>query len=360
MASGRTVYAPPSILPLEGAGILLLEELNRAERHVQQPALQLLTARRLHEYELPPGWSCIAAINPESGDYQVTPLDPALRARFLCVRVRADRKGWLAWAASAKVHPAILTVVRSHDRIFDEVSPRSWTYASDILRALPPEDRDDATLLRDLLRGYLGPVWTDVVVSVLERYAGDLEVRPLDVLSSYDTDLLLQAAIRGYRDAGQTDVLSEVVHRLVGVLRSPEAGALARRGELRLEAFEAFIADLSGDDRELLQEALGLNAPAALQLGLAREDVLAARPGDALARDLHAWCDDPQRRHRALLAATLLVGPARRGSPRHVAPWTADNATVLTPLLGLKGAPIDALRRQLGSGANEAFPSRVA
>src|SRR4051812_2844762 len=32
MATGRTVYAPPRILPLEGAGILLLEELNRAER----------------------------------------------------------------------------------------------------------------------------------------------------------------------------------------------------------------------------------------------------------------------------------------------------------------------------------------
>ena len=30
----------------------MLEELNRAERYIQQPALQLLTARRLHEYEL--------------------------------------------------------------------------------------------------------------------------------------------------------------------------------------------------------------------------------------------------------------------------------------------------------------------
>src|SRR6185437_6445936 len=29
IAGGRTVYAAPSALPLEGAGILLLEELNR-------------------------------------------------------------------------------------------------------------------------------------------------------------------------------------------------------------------------------------------------------------------------------------------------------------------------------------------
>jgi hypothetical protein len=360
MTSGRTIYAPPSILPLDGQGILLLEELNRAERHVQQPALQLLTARRLHEYELPPGWSCIAAVNPEDGGYHVTPLDPALRARFLCVRVRADRKTWLAWAAGTKVHPAILTVVRSHDRIFDEVPPRSWAYASDVLRALAPGDRDDETLVRDLLRGYLGPVWTDIVVSVLERYAGDLDINPLDVLASYHDDPVLQAAIRGYRDGGQTDVLSEIVHRLGGVLRSPEAAALARRGQLRLDAFEAFIVDLGGDERELLQEALGTNAPAALLLGYTREDILAARPGDALARQLRAWCDEPLRRHRALLVATLLVGSARPGVRRQVALWTADNVAVLEPLLGVRGAPIEALRRQRGVGDAGATASRVA
>src|SRR5262249_16597879 len=90
IADGRTTYAAPAILPRDGAGILMLEELNRAERYIQQPALQLLTARRLHEYELPPGWSACAAINPEDDKYQVTPLDPALRARFLNLRVRAD------------------------------------------------------------------------------------------------------------------------------------------------------------------------------------------------------------------------------------------------------------------------------
>ena len=52
---GRTRYALPDILPRDGAGILMLEELNRAERYIQQPALQLLSARRLHSYELPPG-----------------------------------------------------------------------------------------------------------------------------------------------------------------------------------------------------------------------------------------------------------------------------------------------------------------
>jgi hypothetical protein len=298
-SSGRTVYATPSALPIEGAGILLLEELNRAERYVQQPALQLLTARRLHEYELPSGWSCVAAVNPEDGDYQVTPLDPALRARFLSVRVRADRKSWLTWASAAKVHPAILTVVRSHDRVFDDIPPRSWTYASDILRGIAAEQRGDQTLVRDLLRGYLDAVWTDVVISVLERYSGELDIGPHDLLASYDEDRALQVAVRGYRAAGQTDVLSEIVHRLLGILRSPEAAALARSGELRLAAFEALIADLDGDSRELLQEALGGNETLGLALGYSPEDILAAPPDGPLARKLESWCEDPILRHRA-------------------------------------------------------------
>ena len=85
---GVTRYALPSFLPREGAGILMLEELNRAERYIQQPALQLLSARTLHEYSLPEGWVVFAAINPATGEYQVTQLDPALRARFLDLQVR--------------------------------------------------------------------------------------------------------------------------------------------------------------------------------------------------------------------------------------------------------------------------------
>ena len=132
IANGRTTYAVPRILPEGGAGILMLEELNRAERYIQQPALQLLTARRLHEYTLPEGWVCFAAVNPETADYQVTPLDRALRARFMNLSVRADRAAWLAWAQVSAVHPAIIALAQSHERILDDVPPRTWTYASQI------------------------------------------------------------------------------------------------------------------------------------------------------------------------------------------------------------------------------------
>src|SRR5260221_7593350 len=148
----------------------MLEELNRAEIPVMQPALQLLSARRLHAYELPEGWTCIAAVNPEDGDYQVNRLDPALRSRFLQLSVCADRVTWLEWAARANVHPVITRVVRDHADAFEHASPRSWTYASDLLHALRPEERAKSDLLRVALRGYLPTSWSMFVTEALANY----------------------------------------------------------------------------------------------------------------------------------------------------------------------------------------------
>jgi MoxR-like ATPase len=75
---GKTYYATPSWLPTRGTGIIVLEELNRCPPHMRAPAMQLLTARTLNDYTLPPGWSIMAAINPDEGDYQVQTMDPAL------------------------------------------------------------------------------------------------------------------------------------------------------------------------------------------------------------------------------------------------------------------------------------------
>ncbi len=123
---GRTEYALPHVLPKGGAGILLLEELNRAERYIQQPALQLLSARRLHEYVLPAGWVCVATVNPQTAEYHVTALDKALRARFLQVSVRADRASWLAWAQTAeRLHPGVVGgSSRRMDEACSTTSPR--------------------------------------------------------------------------------------------------------------------------------------------------------------------------------------------------------------------------------------------
>ena len=303
---GRTRYALPSILPREGKGILMLEELNRAERYIQQPALQLLTARKLHEYELPEGWSCVAAINPETGDYQVTPLDPALRARFLHVPVRADRASFIAWAVSHGVHPSIVALAQTHDRFLDDVPPRTWTYASHVLHAFTKDELRNGALMRDVLSGYLPSVWVEVLLSMRETSAIPLGVDVHALLAEYDPKGEAAKVLRGHRERGETDRLDEITHRLCAILKGPEAGVLAARKGLSLGAFEALIADLPGDKRESLQEALASNATAVPLLDVQPKDLVVNYGNSEASRRVATWKADPLKHHRVGLLVTAL------------------------------------------------------
>ncbi len=303
---GRTTYAAPRALPQGGEGILMLEELNRAERYIQQPALQLLTARRLHEYELPPGWVCFAAINPETGDYQVTPLDRALRARFLQVSVRADRAAWLGWAQLNGVHPAVVALAQAHERFLDDVPPRSWSYTSDLLHTITPAERKDEVLLRDALGGYLPPAWVELLVASRESWSGGLELDVRAVLSSYGPKSALAADIAAYKAKGQTDRLDEIAQRLAPLLSGPEAGVLAAQGLLSLSSFEALLGDLPGDQREKLGEAIARNPTATTLLDVAPAELLTNYAGSPAEKKLLAWRADPLRSYRVGLAVTGL------------------------------------------------------
>lgn len=303
---GRTTYAVPRVLPQGGAGVLMLEELNRAERYIQQPALQLLTARRLHEYELPPDWVCFAAINPETSDYQVTPLDRALRARFLTLGVRADRSAWLAWAQTNGVHPAIIALAQQHERILDDVPPRTWTYASIVLSSLRPEDLADGALLRDALGGYLPPQWVELLVASKDTWASKIAIDVRAFLADYGPGSALAAEIAGYKQRGQTDRLDELVTRLAPLLAGPEAGVLIAQKQFSLESFEALLADLPGDHRERLQEALGGNATATSLVDLPPAALLQNYPGSSAEKKVLAWRADPRLHHRVALAVTAL------------------------------------------------------
>jgi AAA domain (dynein-related subfamily) len=303
---GRTSYAVPQALPLEGAGILMLEELNRAERYIQQPALQLLTARRLHDYVLPAGWVCFAAINPESADYQVTTLDRALRARFLELSVRADRASWLAWAQLHQVHPGVLGLAQAHERIFEEVPPRTWTYVSQVLCTLLPANLEDEVLLRDALGGYLPPSWVEALLAQRASWSARLPFDVRALLAEYTQGSALAEQVRGYRDRGETDRLDELSKRLVPLLEGPEAGVLAAKKQLVLAAFEALLQDLPGDHRERLQEALGNNATATGLIDVTPTDLIHNYAGGAAEKKLRAWSADPLRQHRVGLALTGL------------------------------------------------------
>ncbi len=301
---GRTSYATPSTLPLDGAGILLLEELNRAERYVQQPALQLLTAGRLHEYQLPPGWVCFAVTNPPTGEYHVTPLDRALEARFMKIRARAERGPWLAWAEAHGVHLAVRTVVREHGRSLDEVSPRSWTYAGQLLAAMTNKERMDSDFLRDALCGYLPPAWAEILAAASEGTAAEIGIDLRDLLGDYVAKG--QKSVREWKSRGRTDALDELVNRVRSVLRSPELSAMFEQQTFKLDSFDALLGDLAGDARESLQEAIATNPVAQSLIEIRAGEILTNAQAIQAEKKLAIWAQSPIQRYRAAVVAQAL------------------------------------------------------
>ena len=153
---GRTEHATWERLPREGAGLLLLEEFTRSRSAVRAASYQLLSARQLNSYRLPPGWLPCATSNPVGNDYEVGPLDSALKDRFCEIYCRADEREWLRWARESDLHPAIIrTVENMQGALTGPASPRGWFLASRLLKnaiAMALSRRARLSLLEGVLK----------------------------------------------------------------------------------------------------------------------------------------------------------------------------------------------------------------
>lgn len=99
----KTVYAPPDWAPKDTgrAGILIIDDFNRADDRILRGLMQLFQDGRLASWGLPSNWMIVATANPEGGDYGVTPIDDAMKTRMLHIELIWDKDVWLKWARKA-------------------------------------------------------------------------------------------------------------------------------------------------------------------------------------------------------------------------------------------------------------------
>ncbi len=158
---GRAAWCAPSFLPQSGRGVLFLDELNAAPPLVQAACYQLILDRRLGDYELPAGWTALAAGNRESDRAVTHRMPSALSNRMVHLDFEADLDDWLEWAAASDILPEIMAFMRFRPtllHVFDPArnekafpSPRSWEFVSRMLAMKPPRETAHA-----LLRGAVG------------------------------------------------------------------------------------------------------------------------------------------------------------------------------------------------------------
>ncbi|MFK7998763.1 MAG: ATP-binding protein [Polyangiales bacterium] len=113
-----TRMAPPDWVPRsEGPGVLLIDDVNRADDRILRGLMQLFQNYELAGWSLPRRWQIVMTANPDGGDYSVTPMDDAMLTRMLHVTMRFDVKRWAAWAESAGIDPRGIAFVLTYPEV---------------------------------------------------------------------------------------------------------------------------------------------------------------------------------------------------------------------------------------------------
>lgn len=277
----ETRFAPPSWVPRErGPGVLLLDDLNRADDRILRGLMQLLQRGALVSWALPPRWQIVATANPEDAEYSVTPMDDAMRTRMVHATLTFDAKAWARWALREGVDPRGIDFVLTYPEAITgrRTTPRSLTQffaliadipdlAADLpaLEALGLSALDEVTVAsfvafaRDGLTKLLTPdeiLESDAPRALEQRIrelARDGEEVRLDRLGTVCTRLYLALTDRGYvptkkhgenlvrfllhpelpndlRLSLHRDLVAEGGETLAAMMRDPRLAALALAG----------------------------------------------------------------------------------------------------------------------------------
>ncbi|MEN9797313.1 MAG: hypothetical protein RL653_1009 [Pseudomonadota bacterium] len=213
-----TVYLPPEWVPNQpGPGILLLDDVNRADDRILRGLMQLLQNFEMFSWQLPAKWQIVCTANPEGGDYSVTPMDDAMLTRMVHVALEFDVKAWAAWATSAGVDPRGIAFVLTYPETVTgkRTTARSLTQFFSQIRSIP-DLKAKMDLVNVLARGTLD----DVTASAFMAFVADqLEqlISPEDILDAKDyapVGKRISALAKGKGDSKRVDRLATICTRL--------------------------------------------------------------------------------------------------------------------------------------------------
>jgi len=216
-----THFAPPEWVPRSpGPGILLLDDVNRADDRILRGIMQLFQNYGLVSWTLPPRWLIVCTANPDGGDYSVTTLDEAMLTRMLHVTMVFDPYVWARWAERNDVDARGIHFVLAYPELVNgrRTTPRSLVQFFNSLRSLE-NLRENLGLVSLLAEAALDTETAQAFLSFVQLNLDQLP-SPEEILSGSSFD----AAVRRLErlvDEGQAkrmDILSIVVTRLTNYL----------------------------------------------------------------------------------------------------------------------------------------------
>ncbi|MDG1478483.1 MAG: AAA family ATPase [Myxococcota bacterium] len=218
-----TRFAPPSWVPkTAGPGILLLDDINRADDRILRGLMQLLQKSEMFSWKLPEQWQIVCTANPEGGDYSVTPMDDAMLTRMLHVSMVFDAKSWARWASRNGVDERGIAFVLTYPESVTgrRTTPRSLTQFFQQIQSIS-DLKSSADLVYTLGMSSLDEVTVSTFMAFVNDNLKEL-VDPQEILETDDFASVAQRINLLAEGGKRMDHLSTICTRLYLAITHPD------------------------------------------------------------------------------------------------------------------------------------------
>ena len=165
----RATYLPMDLFPLEtddlpegkGGFLLFLDEANQAPRSVQAAAFQLTLDRAIGQHKLHPNTAIIMAGNNETDGGITTKISTPMMSRLAHFEVEVNHDSWINWANNNRIDHRIISFIHLRPDLLNKFDPstqdktfscpRTWEFASRLVKSNESLDHDDTVLLASVL-----------------------------------------------------------------------------------------------------------------------------------------------------------------------------------------------------------------
>ncbi len=221
---GNTItrFMPPSWVPTEEAkGILLIDDVNRADDRILRGIMQLIQNYELVSWSLPKGWQIILTANPDGGDYSVTPMDDAMLTRMMHVTMEFDVKEWAKWAERKNIDQRGINFVLTYPEVVtgDRTTPRTLTQFFNAIASIKDLEKE-LGLVQLLGDSCLDTSTVTAFINFVNSNLNKL-IAPEEIVNAKDFKAQVFEPLKTMAQRGSTlrvDILATLCTRLVNYL----------------------------------------------------------------------------------------------------------------------------------------------
>jgi len=222
---GRTVFSSPDWVPTkDGPGILLIDDVNRADDRILRGIMQLLQNYELVSWSLPKYWQIVLTANPDGGDYSVTPMDNAMLTRMMHITMNFDPKSWAIWAEHAGVDSRCINFVLTYPEIAlgERTTPRSLVQFFQSIEKIKDFSKK-LPLIQMLGASCLDEETVTSFVTFVQQNLSKL-IKPATILKTkkFEKDVYKHVKSLVMKDVLRVDILATLSTRLINHLRLNE------------------------------------------------------------------------------------------------------------------------------------------